>query len=170
MTTFRTKHLLDHDPHTVHIVRWNDPVVERLGHDALGDYVETFWLGTLGPTATWLLRRFAAALSEYPEGCTIDLPSTAGALGLGWEDGRANPFVRSLERLLMFGLAQANGDRLEVRTVVPPLAFKQIARLPEHLRYEHEAWMNGSRREGVAVAACGYAPTLSTSPSAMSVG
>ena len=70
----------------------------------------------------------------------------------------------------MFGLAQANGDRLEVRTIVPPLAFKQIARLPEHLRYEHEAWMNGSRQEGVAVAACGYEPALSTSPAAMSVG
>ena len=39
------------------IVAWTDPVIDRLGYDPRSIYVETFWLGILGPTCTWLMRR-----------------------------------------------------------------------------------------------------------------
>ena len=35
---------------TLMVVPWCDPVVDRDGHDALGSYVEMFWLNVLGPT------------------------------------------------------------------------------------------------------------------------
>ena len=75
-----------------------------------------------------------------PDGFAIDLAATAASLGLGWESGRANPFARAVQRLVMFGLAQPVGDRLAIRSVVPPLAMKQLARLPEHLQRAHAQW------------------------------
>ena len=42
------------------IEAWDDPIVDRLGHDPRSTYVETYWLGTLWtptPTAsTWTSR------------------------------------------------------------------------------------------------------------------
>lgn len=122
------------------VIPWRDPIVERVGFDACGDYVELFWLSTLGPTATWLLRRLAITVVNYPEGFAIDLAATASGLGLGWESGRANPFARAVQRLVMFGLAQPVGDRLAIRSMVPPLTMKQLARLPEHLQGAHAQW------------------------------
>jgi hypothetical protein len=34
----------------IRIVGWPDPVIDRLGYDPRSLYVETFWLGILGPT------------------------------------------------------------------------------------------------------------------------
>ena len=39
-------------PATLLIKPWNDPVVDTLGHDPRSHYVETYWLGTLGPPTT----------------------------------------------------------------------------------------------------------------------
>ena len=122
------------------VIPWRDPIVERVGFDACGDYVELFWLSTLGPTATWLLRRLAVTVVNNPDGFAIDLAATAASLGLGYESGRANPFARAVQRLVMVGLAQPVGDRLAIRSVVPPLAMKQLARLPEHLQRAHAQW------------------------------
>ena len=36
---------------TLFVMPWHDPVVEAVGYDARGPYVELFWLGILGPTA-----------------------------------------------------------------------------------------------------------------------
>jgi len=38
---------------------WDDPLVDRLGHDPRSTYTEHYWLGILGPSACWLLRRLA---------------------------------------------------------------------------------------------------------------
>ena len=42
---------------TISIRPWPDPVIDALGHDPRSSYVETYWLGILGPSTTWLLRR-----------------------------------------------------------------------------------------------------------------
>src|SRR5580704_18246753 len=68
---------------TIRIVGWPDPVIDRLGYDPRSLYVETFWLGILGPTGTWLMRLFASGLDDAPEGFDLDLADTARALGLG---------------------------------------------------------------------------------------
>ena len=85
------------DP-TIVVVPWHDDVVDLIGHDLRSTYVETFWLNVFGPTATWLLRRMATGLDEYPGGYELDLDQTASALGLVFTPGAANPFARSMQR------------------------------------------------------------------------
>ena len=76
-----TKHntVLDRVTHELVVIPWRDPIVERVGFDACGDYVELFWLSTLGPTATWLLRRLAVTVVNNPDGFAIDLAATAAS-------------------------------------------------------------------------------------------
>ena len=42
---------------TLPIRPWPDPLIEALGFDPRSAYVEQYWLGILGPSTTWLLRR-----------------------------------------------------------------------------------------------------------------
>lgn len=49
--------------------------------------------------------------------------------------------MRSLARLVCFGLAEIRGDLLMVRRRVPPLARRQLQRLPGHLATQHQAAM-----------------------------
>ena len=55
------------------VTPWHDPVVDRRGHDPRSAYVEQFWLGVLGPTATWLLRRLVAGFDHQPDGYELDV-------------------------------------------------------------------------------------------------
>ena len=64
----------------------------------------------------------------------------ARALGLGDDTGPNSSLMRSLGRLLMFGLVRVEGRRLEVRAVIPPLPAKQCQRLPVHLQQAHTQW------------------------------
>jgi hypothetical protein len=155
------RHVLD-DSDQLTIVPWSDPVVERVGHAARGDYVEAFWLGVLGPTATWLLRRLSAVVHRYPAGAVIDRGELATSLGLGVDVGRFGALDRSLRRLEIFGLARRIDGSLAVRTTVPPLTVKQLSRLPHHLQIAHADWGNrpdvgcldGFAREAVSASAC----------------
>jgi len=125
---------------TLHVRPWPDPVIDALGHDPRSAYVERFWLGVLGPSTTWLLRRLAAGLEAEPAGFDLSLPDTARALGLGGE-GRSSPFVRALARCCQFELALASGPgELSVRRRLPPLNRRQLARLPAPVQEEHERW------------------------------
>src|SRR5207248_678370 len=87
---------------------WPDPVIDAVGHDPRSHYVEEFWLGILGPSTTWLLRRVAAGLEANPSGFTMTLADTATALGLGSKGGRHSPFMRALGRVCQFDLALAH--------------------------------------------------------------
>ena len=60
-------------PTTVRVLPWDDPVVDRRGHDPRSVYVEQFWLSVLGPTATWLLRRLVAGFDNRPDGEHADV-------------------------------------------------------------------------------------------------
>lgn len=125
---------------------WFDPVVDQLGHDPRSAYVESFWLGVLGPSTTWLLRRFADGLDESPEGFELPLRDTARALGLGG-DGRSSPFMRALTRCCQFDVARpAAGPSLEVRRRLPPLNLRQLARLPEPVQDAHRRWVEADLR------------------------
>ncbi len=119
---------------------WPDAVIDELGHDPRSPYVERFWLGILGPSATWLLRRLVAGLEATPDGFTLDLASTATELGLGARSGRNSPIVRSIERCCRFGATDLQDDTLRVRRKLPPLTRVQIERLPASLRAEHAVW------------------------------
>jgi hypothetical protein len=130
---------------TVHLVAWEDPVIDELGHDPRSAYVERFWLGILGPSATWLMRRLALLLETAPDGIELDLTVVAGELGLGNRSGPNAPFVRCIERCCRFAVADlleyAPMPLLRVRRKLPPLTRVQIERLPESLRAEHDVWL-----------------------------
>lgn len=129
---------------TLLVQAWPDPVIDEVGHDVRSAYVERFWLGLLGPSATWLLRRLVSELEAAPEGFELDLALTATELGLGGRSGRHSPFFRCIERCCRFGAAHLAGERtLRVRRKLPPLTRAQVARLPDPVRAAHQAWVEG---------------------------
>jgi len=127
------------------VVPWHDPVVEAVGYEARSPYVELFWLGILGPTATWLLRRLVTGLDAYPDGYELDLAETANALGLSLTAGTHSPFGKSLNRCIMFGMAHHVAGGIAVRRQIPPLSLRHLNKLPHHLQVAHVAWV--TRRE-----------------------
>jgi hypothetical protein len=143
--TDSTGRSVSHDrPHqdTIIVRPWLDPVIDEDGFDVRSRYVEIFWLGVLGPTATWLLRRLVAGLERSPTGYDLDLHATARAMGLGFTSGRSSPFSKALERCVMFGLAHPIDGGLAVRRRVPPVSFRHLRRMPESLQTAHQSWIN----------------------------
>ena len=128
------------DSLTVH--PWPDPLIDSLGHHPCSLYVETYWLGILGPSTTFLLRHLVTTLEASPEPhFELPLGVTARRLGLGDKGGRHSPFMRSLGRLVQFELAELQDERtLAVRRRVPPLSRRQLLRLPELLQVDHQRW------------------------------
>ena len=70
-------------PARLRVMAWNDDERDLVGHDPRSVYVERFWLGTLGPSSTWLLRTLAYGLEAAPTGFVMECASTARMLGLG---------------------------------------------------------------------------------------
>jgi hypothetical protein len=116
---------------------WLDPVVDEIGHDPRSSYVETFWLPVLGPSTTWLLRRFASHLDDAPRGVEFEPEDLARRLGIGERSGPNAPFARTLKRCVDFQMAEWRGGALAVRRYLPPLARRHLRRLPEALQQEH---------------------------------
>ena len=126
---------------TLLIRPWADEVIDALGFDPRSTYTEAFWLGVLGPSTTWLLRRLVAGLEEQPEGYELSLAETARALGLGDRGGRHSPFLRAITRTIQFELARPEGKHeLAIRRKVPPLNRRQLLRLPPALQAAHARW------------------------------
>jgi hypothetical protein len=115
---------------------WPDPIVEHVGYDARSNYVERFWLGILGPSATWFLRYIADQ---------FDVEACALTIGLGHPWGANGAFSRTLRRCAKFSLLRLRrGPVLEVRRRIAPLTQRQIGRLPDALREEHARWVDDS--------------------------
>ena len=128
--------------HSITVRPWLDPVVDDDGFDPRSRYVEVFWLGVLGPTATWLLRRLVAGLEHSPEGYQLDLQATAQAMGLSYTSGRSSPFSKALQRCVMFGLAHPIEGGLAVRRRVPAISFRHLRRMPESVQAAHADWLH----------------------------
>lgn len=126
--------LIDQDP--LIVAPWRDAVVEAQGFPARSEYVETFWRPILGPSSICMLRWFASVLHDG-EPAPVALADLGAVLGLTHGVGRNTPVVRTLDRLVHFGVAQVAVDRLEMRTVMPPLSRRQLARLPDALVRVH---------------------------------
>src|SRR5690606_30140812 len=104
-----------------------DPVVDEVGRDPRSGYVHQFWLCSLGPSTTWLMRHLAAGLEAEPDGFCLDLAVAARTLGLGRRRGRNSPFARALERSRQFGLTRdLGGGQLAARRRLPPLSRNQV--------------------------------------------
>lgn len=128
------------------IVPWPDSVLDAVGHHPCSNYVETFWLGILGPSTTFLLRHLAIGLDAEPDGFELSMALTATRLGLGDKLSPHGPFVRTFTRLVQFQLATeavgpgVDGPTLAVRRRMPPLSRRQVIRLPELLQAAHLTW------------------------------
>ena len=90
------------------------------------DYVERFWLGVIGPSTTWLMRRLAAGLDRSTRG--LHPRPAARPRGArhrrAWRHagGRNSPFLRTLDRSCQFGARPLVAhDTLAVRRRLPPL-------------------------------------------------
>lgn len=145
---------------TLPVRPWVDELIDTLGFDPRSAYVEQFWLGILGPSTTWLLRRVAATFDRRPEGFELPLAGTAQELGLGNKGGRHSPFMRALWRCCHYELARVVDGGLEVRRRLPPLNRRQVQRLPEALRQAHDAWQQAQLGAPAAEGARRRARTL----------
>jgi len=125
---------------TVNIQAWIDPIVDERGHDPRSAYVERYWLAVIGPTALWIMRRFADQFDEHPSGFQTDLDHTAVTMGLSFDKRAASPFGRALHRCVMFGLAQPTTDGYAVRRRLPSVARRHLSRLPHDVQAEHDEW------------------------------
>lgn len=134
--------LLCFAPDVLHVRPWPDEVLDKYGVDPRSSYVEDFWLGILGPSTVWLLRRFAAGFDYSPEGFDLDLAETAKSIGLSDKSNRHSPFLRAVNRTLQFGMAQLLGaDELLVRRRLPQLSRRHVRRLSPALQERHAAWV-----------------------------
>jgi hypothetical protein len=141
---------------TLIVLPWLDPVVDAVGYDPRSPYVEHFWLGVLGPSTTFLLRRLAARFDDEPDGFELDVADAAGAIGLSAGGGRNNPFARTLQRCVQFGMAQAHSRGLAVRRRLPPVSQRQLGRLPSVVQAVHADWTAlPPERERAALARAG---------------
>jgi hypothetical protein len=139
---------MHYDPHStfprlVVIRPWIDPVLDRRGHDPRSRYVEHFWLGVLGPTATWVMRRIAVHFDQHPDGGCVDLHQLAGSLGLSVAKGTSGPFGRALHRCVMFGAARplvTSEVGWEVRRRLPTVAQRHLRKLPRSVQDLHAEW------------------------------
>lgn len=152
---------------------WNDlHQGSTRGHHPRSPYVELFWLGVLGPSATWLIRRLALRLEETPEGVLVNTAEIAGEIGLSGRQALQSAFERAFERCCRFGLMQrGRHNTLFVRTRLPDLTARMTERLPPQLRALHEVWrrqpgsdpaasdrLARARRLAMALLACGDEP------------
>lgn len=131
---------------------WRDPTVEQLGYDPRSPYVERFWLGLLGPSATWLVRYVADRFDVAQDGFALDLEDCAAAIGIGRGWGRSSPLPKTLRRCCQFRVARMiNRSTIEMRSKLAPLTERQLGRLPDPLRAEHARWIEQTSGSPVLV-------------------
>jgi hypothetical protein len=134
-------------PPTLRITPWVDPVVDTVGHDPRSTYVERFWLGVLGPSCVWMLRRVADRFEQEPDGFELDVADLAARIGLGARGGKHSPVQRAFERSCVFGVARPDGqEAFAFRRRLPPLARRQLDRLPAAVQREHRLWAREDAR------------------------
>lgn len=121
--------IMRHDP--IPLSFWPDPKATDNWHDVRSPYFETFYLPTLGPGATVLIRKLRLLALTDAEIPTFEL---ARACGLSPAVSKWSPIVKSLCRLVQFNLARATEGRYEVRQTVPSLPERHAHRLPPHLQ------------------------------------
>lgn len=121
---------------------WRDNLTEIHGHHVASEYVETFWLPTLGPSALLMLRLLAKRLeASAGEPVVYGMADLAVSLGLGPGVGPNSTVVRTVERLVRFGVAYVLADgSVAVRQHLGSLPRHHSRRLPESLANELERW------------------------------
>lgn len=110
--------LAEHDP--LVLIADRNPVLETLGHDPRSPAAEAGWLHRLGPAAMCAHRRIVALLEVAGDGHAVPLAGLATDLGLPGGTGQNTKIVRTLARLVRYGIATPRGDSLAVTLAPPP--------------------------------------------------
>jgi hypothetical protein len=144
-----------HTPHdiTLRVVPWEDPIVESRGFAVNDPYIEMFWLPVLGPTATWLYRRLVSGVLHSPSGYTINMDELARTIGVAYTQGRHNPFVRALQRCVMFGVAEHIAVQ-PVRTLAITIGCRTYAKAHTHHLASHSLGFYASHTKGRSHICC----------------
>jgi hypothetical protein len=148
--------VIDFSATKVLVFPWRDDVIESTGHDPRSAYVERFWLGVLGPSATWFVRSLAWGLESCPDGFALSLTDMARALGLGEKLGRHSPFIKAVHRSCQFELTSFDNSHpsgavmLRARQKMPWLSRRMAMALPDALRAEHRMWIENATLTQVA--------------------
>jgi hypothetical protein len=121
------------------VVPWPDPAGDSGGHKPGSPYIETVWLGILGPSTTLCWQRLSRLASTRP-GATVDTTDLAVSVGLGANLGRNAPISRTLGRMVNFGAALRSGDSLAVRRALPDIPERMVGRLSHSARLAHQHW------------------------------
>jgi len=108
-------------------------------------YVEGVWLPVLGP-ASYVAWRHLARLAIGSPRATISLDELAAATGLGPPRGHQSPLNRTLRRLGRFDLVQVDDNRIVVRTALPFVTGRQLARLDPVIQAIHRLHRDGTAR------------------------
>jgi hypothetical protein len=127
------------------VAPWIDPAPAGRRFPVSSAYVEACWLGVIGPTAAWTLRRLSAVVQGRPNGVWVDLPELAQGLGVGRSTRRNSVLSRTIDRLVSFGLASWDGEVLRIPEAVPPLTTRQVSRLTPSLARVHERMLQAGR-------------------------
>lgn len=129
------------DSHMLNLIPWADDRNDLFGHDPRSAYVEQFWLGTLGPSTTWFLRR-CTSLLDGTDGASVNLEETASALGIGHQGGASSAMAKTIDRACRFRAARTVGSAtLAVRLRLPQLSHRQLQRMPRPMRHRHEEFI-----------------------------
>ncbi len=132
------------------ITAWRHAIVTPSCDLATCTYLERFWLGILGPTATWLARYLSRVITDAncrpdpPVALSIDWHELSARLGVSAQPLHDSVLARAFNRLIMFNFATTLGQVgvpcLAVRTTAPRVPDRLLSRLHPVLREEHNRW------------------------------
>ena len=121
----------------LHAVPHPSAPVRQAGFPLDHPYIEQCWAPVIGPTSVLLLRRLPVLWRENLS-VEVSLEELAGSLGLGRSTERNGSLHRTLDRLVRFRFAAAQGPAdLAVFTEAPPVPARQLDRLPSWCRSRH---------------------------------
>ena len=124
------------------IIPWQDRVIEAQGHRPGSPYIEYVWLGTLGPSSTWLWTHLARTAAAQPS-TVVDMADLSSSLGLGTQLGPNAMISRALFRTVMFDAARRSENTLAVRLALPDLPAFRLQRLSATARLAHQHLAKG---------------------------
>ncbi len=133
----------------LHAVPHPSAQVRQAGFALDHPYLEHCWTPLIGPSSVLLLRRCPWLWREATP-ARIPAEDLARQLGLGSGTARNSPVWHTIERVVRFRFAaMAAPGELQVYTEVPPVAARQLDRLPSWCRREHERLL-GQHLDGLA--------------------
>ena len=122
----------------LHAVPHPSAPVRQAGFPLDHPYLEQCWASLIGPSSVLLLRRLPVLWRENVS-VEVELEELAGSLGLGNGTGRNGSLQRTLDRLIRFQFAAAEGPAdFAVFTEAPPVSAKRLERLPAWCQTQHE--------------------------------